>query len=337
MNSGPYAPPPSDAPPPSEPQGVPGEPQPAPEGPAPAYYPPPAEAAGPPPRPPRSMGPLIAGIVIVVVLIAAIGGYVVGGFAFAQTRLNSAHTAYNKVVDHENSLTDTVNSAQSQLKALDVSSTSTSSSIQTFKTAWSGVISKSQAAQSQIDTDDASLASADSGLHDNSWLTVLSRSELDKYSAKIGHQRKALATAKVLAADYIQIGNFYEAFADVALDFDTLGAKLEASDLSGAAAADEKLKTDAAKAISLDKAPGLPADMDTLLHDITNMATDFTNLINAAAQHNDTAFNTAEKALQADAAKVEAFDFNKASDAIDAFYKPLIDTYNSEIDKANAG
>lgn len=354
MNSGPYSPPPGDAPPP--PEGVPGEPEPAPapaappagydappaEAPAPAappagYYAPPAEGYGPPPRPARNMGPLIAGLVIVVVLIAAIGGYLVGGVVYAQSRLGSAHNAYNKVVEHQNSLTDTVNSAQNQLKALDVSSNITANSIQTYKSAWAGVVTKAQAAQPQIEADDSSLASADAGLHDNSWLTVLSRSELDRYSAKIGHQRKALQAAKVLAADYVQVGTFYQAFADVLLDFYNLGTRLEAQDLSGAAAANEKLKTDSAKAISLDKAPGMPTDMDTLLHDIANIGTDFTNLINAAAQHNESALNSAEKALQTDVQKVEAFDFNKMDDAINGYYNPLIDNYNSEVDQANKG
>ena len=88
---------------------------------------------------------------------------------------------------------------------------------------------------------------------------------------------------------------------------------------------------------TLDKAPGLPAEMDTLLHDIQSLATDFSNLINAAAKKDQAAATAAETALQADAAKVEAFDFTKASTEIDAFYKPLIDDYNAEIDKANAG
>jgi hypothetical protein len=292
--------------------------------------------AGPPPRQ-RSLGPIIAGLVIVVVIIAAIGGYVVGGLAYAQTRLNNAHTTYNKVVDHQNSLTDTVNSAAKQFSGSSVSDTSTSASLQSFKTTMAGVVTKSQQAQPQIESDDASLASADSGLKENQWLTVLSRSELDKESAKIGHERKALAAAKVLTADYVQIGNFYQAFADVLIDFDTLGTKAQAKDLSGAAAASAQLNTDAAKAISLDKAPGLPAEIDTLLHEIQSIGTDFTNLINAAAQNNEAGVTAAENALTSDASKVEAFDFTKAGSEIDAFYQPLIDSYNSEVDKANAG
>ena len=337
MNSGPYNPPPSDAPPPGEPQGVPTEPQPTPEAPSPGYYAPPAPAGYAPPPRQRNMGPLIAGIVIVVVLIAAIGGYVVGGVVYAQTRVSSARDAYNKAVQHENSLTDTVNSAQDQIKNLSFSGNSTTSSLQTFKTTWAGIVTKSEAVQPQIDADDSSLAKADASLHENSWLTVLAHSDLDKYSTKIGHERSALKAAKTLTTDYVQIGAFYQAFADVGIDFETLAAKAQATDISGAAAASDKLKTDTNKAIGLDKAPGLPADIDTLLHDMQSMSTDFTNLINAAAQNNDTAFNNAEKALQADAAKVEAFDSAKADTAITQYYQALVDAYNSEVDKANAG
>lgn len=282
------------------------------------------------------MGPLIAGLVIVVVLIAAIGGYVVGGLAYANSRLTNAHSAYNKVVEHQNALTDTVNSAQTKFSSLDVSGTTTAS-LQTLKTTSTGVVTKAQQAQAQIDTDDASLASADNGLKENSWLTVLSRSDLDKYSAKIGHERKALATAKTLTTDYVQLYNFYAAVVDVFIDLDTIDAKASAHDLAGAAAASEKMKTDAGKAMSLDKAPGLPAEMDGLMKDLQSVATDFSTLINAALQGNETAFNNAETTLEADAKKVDGFDYNKADSAINSYYNPLIDAYNSEVDKANAG
>ncbi|HKW59664.1 MAG TPA: hypothetical protein VJR46_07920 [Candidatus Dormibacteraeota bacterium] len=282
------------------------------------------------------MGPLIAGLVIVVVLIAAIGGYVVGGLAYANSRLNNAHTAYNKVVEHQNALTDTVNSAQAKFGSLDASGT-TAGSLQTLKTTSTGVVTKAQQAQAQIDSDDASLAGADNSLKENSWLTVLSRSDLDKYSAKIGHERKALATAKTLTTDYVQLYNFYGAVVDVFIDLDTIDSKASAHDLVGAAAASEKMKTDATKAMSLDKAPGLPAEMDGLMKDLQSVATDFSTLINAAVQGNETAFTNAEKALEADAKKVDGFDYNKADSEINSYYNPLIDAYNSEVDKANAG
>lgn len=346
MNSGPYSPPPSDAPPPRAPEPEP-QPQPAPEPQpepqpegsapeaAPGYYPPPAQAAGPPPRQ-RSMGPLIAILVIVVVLIAAVGGYVVGGLAYANSRLNSAQSTLNKVVDHQNDLTDTVNSLNDKLSSSNGLSSGTASTVQANKGLIQQIVDKSQAAQSQIDSDDSSLASADSSLKENSWLTVMSKSRLDKESEKIGHERKALSAAKSITAGYLQTGKFYVALYGVLIDFDDLGAKAQAKDLTGAAAAAEKLKTDTNTAITLDHGPGLPTEADTLLHIIQSIGTDFTNLINAAAQQNDAAANAAEKALESDVNKLDAIDYSKFDSALTSYYKPLIDTYNSEISQANA-
>ena len=285
----------------------------------------------PPPRR-RSLGPIIAIILVVVVVLAAIGAYLVAGVAFAQNRLTTAHNAYNSVVGHQNDLNGTINSLNDKITGTDVSSVS-GSTLQTDKETLVQIVSKSQAAQGQIDSDDASLAKADAGLKENQWLTVLRKSDIDKESTRIGHARKALATAKVITNDYVQIGNFYQAFFDVLIDFETLGTKAQAQDLTGVAAADEKLKTDTTKAVSLDKAPGVPLEVDTFLHDVQTLASDFSALLNARTQ---AAASAAEKALQADLAKIEAVDWTKVSSDVDAFYKPLIDAYNSEVDKANA-
>ena len=285
----------------------------------------------PPPRR-RSLGPIIAIILVVVVVLAAIGAYLVAGVAFAQNRLTTAHNAYNSVVGHQNDLNGTINSLNDKITGTDVSSVS-GSTLQTDKETLVQIVSKSQAAQGQIDSDDASLAKADAGLKENQWLTVLRKSDIDKESTRIGHARKALGVAKVITNDYVQIGNFYQAFFDVLIDFETLGTKAQAQDLTGVAAADEKLKTDTTKAVSLDKAPGVPVEVDSFLHDVQTLATDFSALLNARTQ---AAASAAEKALQADLAKIEAVDWTKVSSDVDAFYKPLIDAYNSEVDKANA-
>ena len=41
------------------------------------------------------------------------------------------------------------------------------------------------------------------------------------------------------------------------------------------------------------------------------------------------------KSLTADLTKLEAYDTNKINTEIQAFYQPLIDTFNSEVNKAN--
>jgi hypothetical protein len=295
----------------------------------PSYYPPPEAAMGPPPRR-RSLAPIIAAVVIVVVLIAAIGGYLVAGVAFAQSRLSNANNAYNTVVAHQNNLNDTINGLSKQMTT-DFSNASTNE-LTSDKSTMAQIVTKSQAAQSEIDSDDAALAKADDGLKENQWLTVLRKSDIDKQSTRIGHARKALATAKVITSDYVQVGNFFQAFYDLLIDFDTLGAKAQAQDLTGVAAADEKLKTDTTKAISLDKAPGIPAEMDQFLQDVKALANDFSALLNARTQ---SAQQAAEKALNADLKKIESVDSTKMGNDIDGFYQKLIDQYNSEVDKAN--
>ena len=141
---------------------------------------------------------------VVVLVIVVLGGYVVGGFVYAQGRINSATDAYNKVVDHENKLTDYFNSLDSQFTKNNTDpANATSDQIQQEKSLYLQLASQSQAAQPQVTADDNSLASADSGLKDNSWLTVLSKGSLDKASARIGHARAALAVAKTILADSI--------------------------------------------------------------------------------------------------------------------------------------
>src|SRR5881296_3937172 len=293
------------------------------EGAPPSYYPPPGEAMAKPSKQ-RNVGAIIAVVLVVVVLVA--------GVAYAQNRLSSANTAYNTVVHHQNDLNSTINGLSDKFTGADATSTS-QSDLQSAKSLLATFVSKSQDAQGQIAKDDESLATADQGLKENQWLTLLRKGEMDKESTRIGHARKALAAAKTITADYVQIGTFYQAFFDVLIDEYTLGTKAQAQDLTGVAAADEKLKTDVAKAITLDKAPGVPTAVDGFLKDTMQLANDFGALLNARTQ---AAVDAAEKALQADLQKIEAVDWTKVTADVDAFYKPLIDEYNSEVDKANA-
>jgi hypothetical protein len=283
---------------------------------------------GAPQRPRRNLGPIIAVIVIIIVVLGAAGGYLVGGYAFAQSRLNKAHDAYNTTVDHQNKLNDAVNSLNSTV-------TGSTGSSAAAKTQLDQVVSLSQAAQTQIGTDDAALAAADGGLTENQWLTVFSRSSLDQASKRIGHERAALALAKSITADYVLIGGFYQAFYDTANDVGTLGTKASASDYSGAASANQTLKTDVAKAIQQDQAPGLPAEIDTYLKDIQSFSGNFGAVLNAIVAGDTKALTTATTALEADASKIQGFDLSKMDTEVGSYYQPLIDQYNAEIDKAN--
>ena len=287
-----------------------------------------------PPQPRRSMGPLIAIIGVVIIVVVAVLGYAVAGYAYAQGRLNSARSAYNSVVDHENKYTDAMNSFESKMTNGDLN-TATTAQIQQKKTLVTQFVDASNQAQAQVDSDDSSLVKADGDLKANSWLTVINKSDIDKASTRINHMRNALADAKKVTTDYVQLGTFYESFYDVILDEDAVGTAAQGQSLSGIAAAVAKLKTDAGKAIPLDNAPGLAPGMDAYLKDVQTIATDFTTLLDAAARGDQVGFDAADAAVQKDATKLDSYDFAKMDSTTQAFFKPLIDDFNSEVDKAN--
>jgi hypothetical protein len=304
-----------------------------------AYTPPPEPGSfGQPAEPPppvarrRGRGGLLAFVLIVVLIVVAVLAYVGVGYAYGQGKLNSASDAYNKVVNDQNSLNDTVNGVNSKL--IDLSSASTSD-FQAAKPVIQDFVTKSQSAQTQIAQDDASLASADSDLNQNQWLTLINKSRFDNAHAKITHLRKSLSDAKTLTADYVQLGNFLAAFLDVGIDSGNADTKLGSNDLIGGSAALQQLKADTAKAISLDKAPGLPPEMDAFLKDTQTLATDASDLINAAASGDTATFNSDLAKVDADTKKIATYNFSTIEASITGFYKPLIDDYNSEVDKAN--
>ncbi|OLC68831.1 MAG: hypothetical protein AUH69_00610 [Actinobacteria bacterium 13_1_40CM_4_65_12] len=304
---------------------------PAPDYPAPpADSPPPAAAA----RPPRNMLPIIAAGVVVAVLVVAVIGYAAAGIAFASSRIAGTRTTYNAVVAHQNTITDEFNAFDNNLTGVNLTS-ATATQLKQSRAAYDTLVSQSRAAQPTIAADDASLASAQARLNDNSWLTLFSRSSLNNASAKMGHERKALAAAKAITGDLIQLGTFYQAFYDSLIDLDTLSTKAQATDFTGAAAAITTLKADIAKSIQLSSAPGLPPEMKLFLTDFQTLAVDFGKLLDAAIAGDSNGASTDLKAVDADITKIGSYDTDKMSSEIKAFYQPLIDTFNSEIAKAN--
>jgi hypothetical protein len=351
VNEGPTGPTPEETPPAPEPTPAPQPaawevpahtPQPAAE-PAP-YVPPPDYAAppgygapgyGPPAAAPRrSRGPVLVAVIVVVVLILAIIGYVAAGFAVAASQISAADKTLNAVIINENAITAQFNSNKGA-SALDTRATG--ADLQTNKTAVAQLVSQSQAAQPTIASDDASLASAQDSLKNNSWLTALSRSSLDQKSAKIAHWRNALASAKTITTDLAQLGTFMQSYDDALIDVDNLITKGNANDFTGMAAALGSLKTDVTKALSLADAPGLAPDMKAFLTDVQAEGQDTTTLLNdAIAGADNTTLQADINKVDADGTKVDAHDITAINTAITAFYGTLIDAYNSEVSKANA-
>ncbi len=287
------------------------------------------------PAPKRGRGPLLAiGLVVLLVILVG-GGYVVGGFVYANGKINSATTAYNTVVEHQNKLTDFFNSWNKDVGANDAPSKATADALNQEKTLFGQLITQSQAAQPQISTDDDALVKADAGLRENSWLTAIAKSSLDRESNRIGYARAALAIARTILADSIQYSTFWQALDQANIDGDALDKAITASDANAIVSDLSVLKSDVSKAIGLDTAPGLPTDMDAYLKTLQSLANDVSNLLTAAQAGDQTAFDTALKAIDSDSAKLNGYDFSGMLTKAESFYSDLTDKYNAQIDLAN--
>ncbi|TMD33301.1 MAG: hypothetical protein E6I95_09205 [Chloroflexi bacterium] len=304
----------------------------------PSYLPPAADAEPAPAvviSTPRSTRTVVIAVILGAVLVVAAMGYAGAGYAFSSSRLDSARSVYNDVVTHQNTITDEFNNINSKLTAVNLTSSSPTDYQQSHD-AYVQLVGQSEAAQPTITADDASLAAAQSRLNESAWLTVLNRSNLNQVSAKIGHERNALASAKTITGDMVQLGTFFQSYDDAFLDLDTVSSKEQASDFPGAAAAIAKLKTDTAKAIQLSGAPGLPPEMKQLMTDMQTLAVDNAKLLDDAIKSDANAAQADVKAVEADVAKLEAYNYDKIISEVKSFYQPLIDAFNSEVAKANS-
>jgi hypothetical protein len=75
--------------------------------------------------------------------------------------------------------------------------------------------------------------------------------------------------------------------------------------------------------------------MDSFLKDFQSLVNDLITVLDDAAKGDSAGADAANTAVQSDGAKLAKYDFNAMGAAITNFYKPLIDDYNSEVDKAN--
>lgn len=270
---------------------------------------------------------------IVVILLIGTIGYAVTGLAYAATRISSADRTLNTVVSHQNDLNATFKEIDSRFSAL---GTSSPFSPQQARGVVDQFVSSSETAGRTVADDDVSLVAASARLNEQQWLTGFSRGNLDKESNRIAHARRALASARTVAADYVLDGQFMQAFLDTVIDLDLLGKASANGDLAGAKTTLTTMKTHVDKALQLSTAPGLPPELHDMMVDFQNLVSDFTKLISAAEANDSAGFATYEKAVTGDANKMGSYSFNKMGAGIAAFYKPLIDTYNSEMAAATA-
>lgn len=294
--------------------------------------PPPPESP-PPTTAPRSglsrrlWATIVAAVLVVIVLIGIIG-YAVDGLAYAATRISSADRTLNTVVSHQNELNATFKDIDTRFSALGTSSTF---SPQQARSLVDQFVSSAQAAGKTVEEDDASLASAAAHLSEQPWLTTVSRGNLDKESKRIAHARKALVSARTVAADYVLDGQFMQAFLDTVIDLDSLSKASGSGDLAAAKTTLTAMKAHVDKALQLSTAPGLPAELQSMMVDFQTLVSDFGKLIDAAEANDSAAVSAYFKSVSDDANKLSGYSFDNMSAKINAFYKPLIDAYNLEM------
>jgi hypothetical protein len=264
--------------------------------------------------------------VLVVIVVIGIIGYVVTGFAYAATRISTADKTLNTVVAHENNVVATMQDFNKVFGALGATSTP-----QQARDAVDQFVSGAQAAGKTVEEDDATLAVESARLSDHPWFTTVSRANLDKESARIGHARKALASARTLLSNYLLVGQFRHAYLDAEIDFDALVAANASADLAGAKTILGTMKAHVDKALQLSTAPSLPPEVHDMMVDFQKFVDDFSSLI-AAAQANDAgAIAAYSKNLSDDANKLGSYSSADINAKIAAFNKPLIDGYNLEM------
>ncbi len=272
-------------------------------------------------------------VVLIAVVIIGIIGYAITGFAYASARVATTDRTLNTVISHQNTLNTTFKNVDSEFSAL--SSSTSFNSVQARSVADEFVASATNAGAT-VNQDDASLAAASTSLNDRPWLTVFSRGLLEKEAGRVAHARKALAAARTIAADYVLDGQFLQAFLIASGDLDSLAAETSSSDLTAASSTVATMKTDVDRALRLSTAPGLPADLQALMNDFETLVADFGKLIKAAQSNSDSGVAAAATTIQSDADKISAYNYDKISADIDAYYQPLVADFNSQMAAATA-
>jgi hypothetical protein len=267
-------------------------------------------------------------LIVLGILILGIIGYAGTGIVYSGALVaNSEHTL-DTVVSHQNSLNTSFSEISTQLSTLGTSSTF---SAQAAITLVDKSVSNSELATRTINQDDASLSSVETKLGGSRWLTLIGRSSLDHESAKIRHARNALAAARIIAADEVLDGHFWHSLYTALGDLDTLNKQSGAGDLTSARTTLKGMQTDANQAVQQSTSPGLPADLRDLMVDLQTFVTDYGKQLDAQLAGDDASVAAYQSSVEADLTKIGAYDIDKIGTEIDAFYRPLIDQFNSEI------
>ena len=272
-------------------------------------------------------------IAVIVILILGLIGYAGAGLVYSRSRVTNAEHTLNTVVSHQNSLNATFNDLNTQLSALN--GTSTFNSQQAIALVDKSVANSELATQT-INQDDASLSTAAGDLARNPWLTLVGRSSLNRESTRLAHARKALAAARTVSADEVLDGRFWHALYTALADLANLNSQSGAGDFNGAQSTLSTMKSDVDQAAQLSTSPGLPSALHNLMVDFQTFVTDYGKQLDAQLAGDDAGVATYQATLQADLTRIGGYNIDQIGTEIDAFYKPLINRFNSEIAAATA-
>ena len=272
-------------------------------------------------------------LAITAILIAGIIGYAGGGILYSGARIASAERALNTVVAHQNTLNATFSDINTQLKALTGSSTFRP---QDAVALVDRSVSNSELATTTISRDDASLRSELNGLDQYRWLTLVGNTNLDRDAARIEHARNALAAARTIAADKALEGRFWHSLYSGLVDLATLKSQTTSGDLTSAQATLKTMKNDIDQAAQQSGAPPLPTELAGLTRDLQAFVEDYGKQLVAQVAGDDAGVAAYQANVQSDLTKIASYDIDAIDMAIDAFYQPLIDRFNSEIGAATA-
>ena len=272
--------------------------------------------------------PRRAELVLLGVLIVSLAAYAITSIVYSRARVEQAERTLNTVISHQNSLNLSFGDINTQLSSLNTSARFDSEQALALV---DRSISNSSLAVRTINEDDRSLSSASSDIHSASWLTALGHSSIDHTARRISHAQNALAAARTIAADQAQDGQFWRAMYLGLADFTALSAQSSSGDIAGARTSLARMKGEIDDAAGRADAPGLPSELRALMADLQRFVDDYGKKLDAEAAGDDAGLAAADSAIDTDVAKIGTYDIDHIGTEIDAFYKPLISRYNSEI------
>lgn len=272
----------------------------------------------------------IAGIGIVIIAIIL---YAAAGIVYAGVLTASTDRTLNVVVSHQNSLNTSFTEINNEVSALGSSATFNP---QQALALVDRSASNSQLQMTTINQDDGSLASVQGQLKGSRWLTIVGRSGMDHEASKVDHARNALAAARTVSADDMLDLRFWHYLYTSLADLETLNTQAGGGDLNAAKTTLGTMQGDVNQAVQQSTAPGLPSDLHALMVDLQTFTSDYGKQLDAQIAGDDASVAQYQSSVESDREKLGSYDVDKIQGEINAFYKPLVDRFNSEMAAATS-